>query len=65
MDMGYSCRKIASFQAPIKLAQPFPAPELRAKDVMDTRISLIQVSRDMESIAAGPLRSQGFGDAPR
>ena len=31
MDMGFSCRKNAFFQASIKLAHPFPAPELRTK----------------------------------
>ena len=42
MGMGFSCRKNANafFQAPIKLAQPFPAPELRTKNFTDTRISL-------------------------
>ena len=29
MDMGFSCRKSAFLQAPIKLAQPSPAPEFR------------------------------------
>ena len=38
--MGFSCRKNTFFQAPIKLAQPFPAPELRAKKFTDTRIFL-------------------------
>ena len=37
---GFSCRKNAIFQRPIKLAQPFPAPELRAKNFADTRIFL-------------------------
>ena len=32
MDVGFSCRKNAFFQAPIKLAQPFPAPELRTNN---------------------------------
>ena len=41
MGIGFSCRKNACFQAPIKLAQPFPAPELRAKHFTDTRIFLI------------------------
>ena len=41
MGMGFSCRKNAFFQAPIKLAQPVPAPELRAKHVTDTRNFLI------------------------
>ena len=40
MDMVFSCRKNAFFQAPIKLAQPFPAPELRAENFTDTRIFL-------------------------
>ena len=31
MDIVFSCRKNAFFQAPIKLAQPFPAPELRTR----------------------------------
>ena len=31
MDMGFSCRKNAFFQASIKLTHPFPAPELRTK----------------------------------
>ena len=38
MDMGASCRKSAFFRAPIKLAQPFPAPELQAITFTDTRI---------------------------
>ena len=36
--MGLSCRKNAFFQAPIKLAQPFPGPESRTKNFTDTRI---------------------------
>ena len=36
MDMGFSCRKSAFFQASIKLAQPFPAPELRTR-ILRTR----------------------------
>ena len=31
MDMALSCRKNAFLQAPIKLVQPFPAPELRTE----------------------------------
>ena len=31
MDMEVSCRKSAFFQVSIKLAQPFPAPELRTR----------------------------------
>ena len=42
MDMSFSCRKNAFFQAPIKLAQPFPAPELRTENFTDTRIFLIK-----------------------
>ena len=33
----FSCRKNAFFQAPIKLAQPSPAPELQAKKFTDTK----------------------------
>ena len=36
MDMGFSCRTDAFFQASIKLAHPFPAPELRKK-ILRTR----------------------------
>ena len=36
MDMGFSCRKNAFFQASIKLTPPFPAPELRTK-ILRTR----------------------------
>ena len=36
----FFCRKNAFFQAPIKLAQPFPAPELRTNNFTDTRIFL-------------------------
>ena len=36
MDMGFSCRKNAFFQASIKLTHPFPAPELRTK-ILRTR----------------------------
>ena len=39
---GFSCRKNAFFQASIKLAQPFPAPELRTKNFTDTRIFWVQ-----------------------
>ena len=42
----FSCRKNAFFQAPIKLAQPFPAPELRAENFTDTRIFLILQESD-------------------
>ena len=48
MGMGFSCRKNAFFQAPIKLAQPFPAPELRAKNLTDTTIFLILLARERE-----------------
>ena len=51
MDMGFSCRKNAFFQVPIKLVQPFPAPELRTKIFTDTRIFL-------------NLRGQTQGDRP-
>ena len=40
MDMAFSCRKNAFFRVPIKLAQPFPAPELRDKNFTETRIFL-------------------------
>ena len=36
----FSCRTDACFQASTKWAQPFPAPELRAKFITDTRIFL-------------------------
>ena len=36
MDTGFSCRKNAFFRASIKLARPFPAPELRTK-ILRTR----------------------------
>ena len=36
MDMAFSCRKNAFFQAPIKLAQPFLAPGLRTR-ILRTR----------------------------
>ena len=39
----FSCRKNAFFQASIKLAQPFPDPELRTK-FTDTRIFLIRTT---------------------
>ena len=41
MDMGFFLQKERIFQAPIKLAQPFPAPELRTNNCTDTRIFLI------------------------
>ena len=52
MGMGLSCRKNAFFQAPIKLAQPFPAPELRANNFKDARIFLIVVfdRRDVKNL---------------
>ena len=37
-----SCRKNSFFQASIKMAQPFPAPELRTNNFTDTRIFLIK-----------------------
>ena len=57
MDMGFSCRKNAFFQAPIKLTQPFPAPELRAKMFTDTRNFSDQVT--FADTAEG-LRNQRF-----
>ena len=45
MDMVFSCRENAFLQAPIKLAQPFPAPELRTNNSTDTRIFLIILER--------------------
>ena len=36
MDMGFFLQKERIFQAPIKLAQPFPAPELRTR-ILRTR----------------------------
>ena len=44
MIMGFPCRENALFQAPIKLAQPFPAAELRTKKFTDTRIFLSEFS---------------------
>ena len=38
--MGFSLQKERIFKAPIKLAQPFPAPELQTKHFMDTRMFL-------------------------
>ena len=46
MGMGLSCRKNAFFQAPRKLAQPSPAPELRAKHFTDMRIFLILLQQE-------------------
>ena len=46
----FSCRKNAFFQAPIKLAQPLPAPEYWAKFFTDTRIFL-----KLFSEKAGPV----------
>ena len=40
MGMGFSFRKNAFFQAPIKLVQPYPAPELQANIFLDTKIFL-------------------------
>ena len=54
VDMGFSCRKNAFFQASIKLAQPFPAPELRTENFTDTRIFLIE----FQSIS---IRDTDFG----
>ena len=39
--MAFLAERTQFSQAPIKLAQPFPAPELRAKYFTDTRILLI------------------------
>ena len=47
MGMGFSCRKNAFFQAPIKLAQLFPAPELRTNIFTDTRIFLSHVGSQL------------------
>ena len=40
MDLVFSCRTDAFFQAFVKLAQPFPAPEIADKNFTDTRIFL-------------------------
>ena len=40
MDMGFSCRKNAFFQASIKLTHPFPAPELWTNIFADTMLFL-------------------------
>ena len=39
--MGFPAERTEFFQVPKKLAQPFPAPELRAKHFTDTRTFLI------------------------
>ena len=38
---SFPAERTQIFQAPIKFAQPFPAPELRAKHLTDTRFFLI------------------------
>ena len=40
MDMGFPADRTHFFQAPIKLAQPFPAPESQTNNFTDTRILL-------------------------
>ena len=61
MDMGVSCRKNAFFQAPIKLAQPFPGAELRTEFFTDTRIFLINTSRkNYKQNGSGSLGSARF-----
>ena len=60
MGMGFSCRKNAFFQAPIKLAQPFPAPELRARDFMDTR-TFLRLYCDWLWVTPTILRDEGGG----
>ena len=40
MDMGFPAETRHFFQVSIKLAQPFPAPELRTNIFTDTRIFL-------------------------
>ena len=43
MDMGFPAERAHFCQAPIKLAQPFPAPESQTNNFTDTRIFLILV----------------------
>ena len=38
MDMAFLAERRHFFQAPIELARPFPAPELRTKHFTDMRI---------------------------
>ena len=42
---GFPAERTQFFQAPIRLAQPFPAPESRANIFMDTRIFVRQTPR--------------------
>ena len=57
MDMGFSCRKNAFFQAPIKLAQPFPAPELRTTKFYGHEIFLIDNSPQKGALLCGSLEN--------
>ena len=45
MDMVFLPERTQFFHVPIKLAQPFPAPELADNNFMDTRIFLKMFSR--------------------
>ena len=56
-EQSFSCRKNAFFQAPIELAQPFPAPELRAENFTDPRIFLIIRNQEKGVFRRGFLQS--------
>ena len=45
---GFSAERTQTFQAPIKLAQPLPAPELRAKKFTDTISSFFFHIKNLE-----------------
>ena len=62
MDIGFPAERTHIFQAPIKLAQPFPAPELRAKHFTDTRIFLTLAPSliDFGRFANGHFRNRYF-----
>ena len=66
---GFPAERKQKFQTPIKLAHPFPAPEMRTKHFTDTRIflnhrfgkSVKSVVRNSVVITQAPIYRGGFG----
>ena len=57
---GFPAERTQIFQAPIKLAQPFPAPELPANNFTDTRLFLIFNQRAFKCKFFRPERAKVF-----
>ena len=58
MDMAFPAERTHFFQASIKLAQPFPAPELQANKFTDTRNSHEKCSEIFEPLFVGLKKSR-------